>query len=129
MAQKYPMAEGQTRHVVPLSMARRVGNTLYVSGHGAVNEAGEFVSDTFEGQMRYTMEQLQKTLEAEGVTLRQVVMVRSYVQNPANIPLYNKLYREYFSEPYPARTTIVNCLPPGLEFEIDCIAERENGSE
>ena len=126
MAQKYPMAEGQTQHVLPLSMTRRVGNTLYVSGHGAVNEAGEFVSDTFEGQMRYTMAQLQETLASQGATLRNVVMVRGYVQNATDIPLYNRLYREYFSEPYPARTTLVNCLPTGLEFEIDCVAELEN---
>lgn len=123
-AMHYPMAEGQTRHVLPISMIRRVGTTLYVSGHGAVNERGEFVSDTFEGQMRWTMEQLQATLAQEGAALADVVMVRGYVQNPANLPLYNRLYREYFAEPYPARTTIVNCLPPGLEFEIDCVAER-----
>ena len=116
------MAEGQTKHVLPISMTRRVGDTLYVSGHGAVNEAGQFVSEEFEEQMRYTMDQLQKTLSEAGATLGQVVMVRAYVQSPANIPLYNSLYREYFTEPYPARTTIVNCLPPGLEFEIDCVA-------
>ena len=126
MAQKYPMAEGQTQHVLPLSMTRRVGNTLYVSGHGAVNEAGAFVSDTFEGQMRYTMEQVKATLAAQGATLQNVVMVRGYVQSAANIPHYNQLYREYFTDPYPARTTLVNCLPSGLEFEIDCIAELEN---
>ncbi|MBC7529834.1 MAG: RidA family protein [Chthonomonadaceae bacterium] len=119
----YPMAEGQTRHAPPLSMVRRLGNTLYVSGHGAVNDKGEFVSPDFEEQMRYTMEQLKATLEGEGVSTSEVVMVRGYAQNPANLPLYNQLYRDYFSEPFPARTTIVGCLPPGLEFEIDCVAE------
>ena len=76
--------------------------------------------------MRYTMEELRKTLEAHGCTLSRVVMARSYVQDPADIPLYNLLYREYFQEPYPARTTIVSCLPVGLKFEIDCVAECES---
>ena len=120
------MAEGQTQHVLPLSMARRVGNMLYVSGHGAVNGAGEFVSEKFEEQMRYTMEQLRATLAQEGATFADVVIVRSYVQHSDNIPLYNRIYREYSSEPYPARTTLVTCLPPGLEFEIDCIAEKKS---
>lgn len=117
------MAQGQTEHELPISMTRRVGSTLYVSGHGAVARDGSFAAATFEGQFRYTMEALKKTLDGAGVGLEQVVMVRSYVQNSADIPLYNALYREYFSEPYPARTTLVSCLPPGLEFEIDCIAE------
>jgi 2-iminobutanoate/2-iminopropanoate deaminase len=116
------MEEGQVRHALPLSQFRREGNIVHISGHGAVNEKGEFVSDTFEGQFRWTMEQLKKTLDAAGVTFAQIQMVRGYVLNPANLPLYNRLYREYFTEPYPARTTVVNCLPPGLEFEIDCIA-------
>ncbi len=120
--QKYPMAEGQTRHAPPLSMFMRVGDTVYISGCGAVNELGEFVSPDFEVQMRYTMEMMRSALKAAGVDFKDVVSVRSYVQNSENLPLYNRIYPEYFSAPYPARTTIVNCLPPGLEFEIDCIA-------
>ncbi|GAB4461520.1 MAG: RidA family protein [Armatimonadaceae bacterium] len=121
---KYPMADGQEKHVLPLSWVRESGNLVFISGHGAVGENGDFVSDTFEGQMRYTMGQLQKTLEAAGMGWGNVIQVRSYVQHQKDIPLYNQLYREYLSEPYPARTTIVNCLPDGLLFEIDCIAER-----
>ena len=40
MSKKYPMAEGQEKHVLPLSMFRRVGDTMYISGHGAVDENG-----------------------------------------------------------------------------------------
>ena len=117
----YPMAEGQTQHAPPLSMFRRAGDYIYISGHGAVNSKGEFVSADFEEQMRYTMEQLLATFAKAGCTPDQVVMVRSYVNNPANLPRYNQIYPEYFNEPYPARTTITGCLPPGLEFEIDCV--------
>ena len=122
MSLKYPMAEGQEQHVLPLSKWRRVGDTIYLAGAGAVDKSGSFVGDTLEAQMRYTMEQFGKTLSDAGVTFADIVQVRAYVQNPADIPLYNRIYREYFSEPYPARTTIVNCLPPGLLFEIDAVA-------
>jgi 2-iminobutanoate/2-iminopropanoate deaminase len=120
---KYPMAQGQEKHVLPLSWFTRSGNLVFVSGHGAVDENGHFVSDDFEKQMRWTMERLKATLESAGVGLHQVIQVRSYVQRSSDIPLYNWLYREYFREPFPARTTIVNCLPEGLLFEIDCIAD------
>ena len=117
----YPMAEGQTQHAPPLSMFRRAGDHIFIAGHGAVNSKGEFVSTDFEEQMRYTMEQLKATFAEAACTFDQVVMVRSYVSNPANLPRYNQIYPEYFIEPYPARTTITSCLPPGLEFEIDCV--------
>ena len=53
--------------------------------------------------------------------LKDVVQVRSYVKNSSNVPRYNEIYREYFKEPYPARTTIVNCLGT-LLYEIDVVA-------
>ncbi len=107
---------------LPLSPFRRVGDTLYVAGQGAVNERGEYTSDDFEGQFRDTMTNLGKVLAQAGVGFADVVQVRGYVQHSDDLPLYNRLYREYFSDPFPARTTIVNCLPAGLLFEIDCVA-------
>ncbi len=116
------MAPGQTRHVPPLSMFRRAGDFVFVSGCGAVNERGEFVSDDFEAQYRYTMEQLLDALKGAGCETKHVVSVRAYVQNPSDLPLHNALYRDFFAAPLPARTTIVGCLPPGLLFEIECVA-------
>ena len=42
--------------------------------------------------------------------------------DPANLPVFNQVYREFFSAPYPARTTITQCLTSQLKFEIECIA-------
>jgi len=61
-------------------------------------------------------------LEASGSDLAHVVQVRAYVRDPANVARYNELYREFFTAPYPARTTVTNCLPEVLHFEIECIA-------
>lgn len=120
----YPMAEGQTKHAPPLAMWRQIGDTIYVSGHGAVNSEGQFISQDFEEQYLYTMAQLQATLEEAAVGFADVVSARCYVCNPADLPIHNRLYRQFFSEPFPARTTIVNCLPPGLLFEIECVAHK-----
>lgn len=120
----YPMAPGQTEHAPPLSMWRQIGDTIYVSGHGAVNSQGQFISQDFEEQYLYTMAQMQATLEEAGVGFAAVVSVRCYVQNPVDLPVHNRLYRQFFGEPFPARTTVVNCLPPGLLFEIECVAHK-----
>lgn len=126
---KYPMAAGQTEHKVPLRMWSEAGGLIFVSGHGAVNGKGEFVSDEFEVQYRHTMDALGRTLAKAGVSFADVVNVRCYIQNPSDIPQHNQIYREYFSDPMPSRTTIVNCLPPGLLFEIDCVAQRPQATD
>ena len=50
--------------------------------------------------------------------------VTSYVQDPSDVLRFNELYREYFTAPYPARTTITSCLSATIKFEIDVIAVR-----
>lgn len=106
----------------PYSPATKVGNLLFVSGQASVDPSGAIVSDTFENEFRRSVENLRRILQLAGTDLDRVVQVRSYVRDPGNVPLYNQLYREYFPEPFPARTTLTNCLPETLHFEIECIA-------
>ena len=110
-----------TSHL-PLSPALRAGGFVFVSGQASADESGKIVADTFEGEFRRSLENVRRILTAAGVTFADVVQVRSYVDNPADLPEYNRLYREYFAEPYPARTTIVNCLGGALKYEIDLMA-------
>lgn len=116
------MSPEQTKHAPPLSMWRRAGDLVFISGHGSVNSRGQFGASDFEGQYRDTMQQLARTLDEIGVSFADLVSVRCYVQHASDIPMHNRLYREFLSEPFPSRTTIVNCLPPGLLFEIEAVA-------
>ena len=110
---------------LPFSPSVVVGDLILVSGQASVDEKGAIVSDTFEGEFRRSVENLRKVLEAAGSDLAHVVQTRNYVREAADVPEYNKLYREYFSDPYPARTTITNCLPQTLKYEIEAIAVRK----
>ncbi len=108
--------------LLPFSAATQVGNLVFVSGQASTDETGSIVPDTFEGEFRRSVENLRCILQAAGSDLDRVVQVRAYVRDPANLPLYNRLYRDYFPDPYPARTTLTHCLPESLQFEIDCVA-------
>ena len=123
-----PTAVGMTGLPLPFSLATQVGNLIFVSGQASVDKAGAIVQGTFEEEFRRTMENLRGILEAAGSSLDQVVQVRSYVRDASNLALYNSLYREYFKEPYPARTTLTHCLPENLHFEIECIGLVDDGS-
>jgi len=118
----YPKdADTPTSHL-PFSPAVVAGNLVFVSGQASVDAKGQIISDTFEGEFRRSLENLIKILTVSGSDLQRVVQTRNYVRDPADLPLYNQLYREYFKAPFPARTTITNCLPPSLKYEIECVA-------
>lgn len=108
---------------LPFSPAVKVAGFVYVSGQASVDAGGKIVADSFEGEMRRSLENVKRVLAGAGLTLADVVKVTSYVTDPADLAQYNTLYREYFSAPFPARTTLTNCLPAELlKFEIDVVA-------
>lgn len=118
----YPLLPGTPTSHLPFSPCVVVGDLIFVSGQASVGPQGNIVSDTFEGEFRRSIENVRKVLEAAGSDLTHVVQTRNYVRDASDLPLYNKLYREYFPHPSPARTTITNCLPPDLRYEIEAVA-------
>jgi 2-iminobutanoate/2-iminopropanoate deaminase len=113
---------GVPRSHLPFSPAVRAGSLVFVSGQASVDETGKIVSDTFEGEMRRSMENVRKVLAAAGLGFEHVVRVTSYLGRQDDLAEYNRIYREYFSEPFPARSTLMGCLGTLLKFEIDVVA-------
>lgn len=120
----YPKLPDTPVSHLPFSPCVVVGDLIFVSGQASVDPQGNILSDTFEGEFRRSLENVAKVLEAAGSDLQHVVQTRNYVRDAADLPLYNQLYREYFPAPAPARTTITNCLPPTLRYEVEVIAVR-----
>ena len=118
----YPRLPDTPVSHLPFSPAVRVGDMVFVSGQASVDATGKIVSDTFEGEFRRSVENLRKVLQSAGADLADVVQTRNYVRDAEDLPQFNRLYTEYFSAPYPARTTITGCLSPALRFELECIA-------
>jgi 2-iminobutanoate/2-iminopropanoate deaminase len=114
---------------LPFSAAVEANGFVFVSGQASVDREGAIVSGTFDEEMRRSMQNVIDVLQSAGLTLGDVVRVTSYVHDPADLARYNELYREYFSRPYPARTTITSCLSAALKFEIDVIAVRPNAPQ
>ena len=87
-----------------------------------MDSSGKIVVDTFEGEFRRSLENIKLVLAAAGLDLSHVVQVRSYLAREEDLAEYNRLYREFFKEPFPARTTIVGVLGTALKYEIDVTA-------
>lgn len=118
----YPSAPGTPRSHLPFSPAVRVGDMLFISGQASVDANGAIIDDSFEGEMRRSLANMEKILKDCGSDLAHVVQTRNYVRYPEDLADYNRLYREFFREPFPARTTITNCLSGTLKYEVECIA-------
>jgi 2-iminobutanoate/2-iminopropanoate deaminase len=106
---------------LPFSPAVVSGGFVFVSGQASVDERGAIVGGTFADEMRRSVENLGKVLAAAGCAFDDVVQVRAYVHDPADLPEYNRLYRDLFVAPLPARTTLTGCLGP-IKFELEAVA-------
>ncbi|MBT5073727.1 MAG: RidA family protein [Kordiimonadaceae bacterium] len=114
--------EGAKSHL-PFSPGIIAGDIMYVSGQASVDaDTGAIIEGTFEEEMRRSLENLKQILAAAGLSLDNVINVKSYLADEADGALYNKIYPEYFSNPLPTRSTIIGVLGTKLKFELDCVA-------
>lgn len=109
---------------LPFSPAILSGEYVFVSGQASVDKEGNIVTGTFEEECRRSFENLGLILEAAGLSFENVVQVRNYVGRQEYLSEFNSIYKEYFKDPYPARTTLIGCLGTLLKFEVDVIAHR-----
>jgi enamine deaminase RidA (YjgF/YER057c/UK114 family) len=116
------------------SPARRVGDTLYISGVVAGRRDGEG-KDTaaFKDQVRRAFSRLQATLEAAGATFDDVVMLNTFhVWQSANFDgdraaqfaAFSAVKDEFMKAPYPAWTAVgtTALIPDNGIVEIQAIA-------
>jgi 2-iminobutanoate/2-iminopropanoate deaminase len=98
------------------------GRYVFISGQGPVEpQTGNFVGETFEEQAIRTLDNLKTLAEAAGASLTDFVKVNAYLNDMGNFKKFNEIYKRYFSEPYPARTTVHSALV-GMMIEVDGIA-------
>ncbi|MCM3712996.1 Rid family detoxifying hydrolase [Alkalihalobacillus oceani] len=104
------------------SQGLKINNRIYVAGQTPVNvETGE-IPESIEEQTRQVMENIKHILKAGNAMLSDVVKVTTYLNDINDFDRYNKVYKEFFEEPYPVRTTVGVALKD-IPIEIDVIAE------
>lgn len=113
---------GVIKGALPFSTAVRAGDYVFLSGLASVDENGRIIEDTFENEARRTYTNIQRVLNAAGLDFSRVVSVRCYLANQGDWDAHNRVYREFFSEPFPARTTLIGCLGDMVKYEVDCVA-------
>lgn len=107
----------------PYSQAVRAGGSVYLSGQIPLDPGtGQLVSGDISAQARRVFDNLQAVCIAAGGSLEDVVRVGIYLMDLADFAAVNAVMAEYFSAPYPARSTIqVSGLPRDARVEVDAI--------
>lgn len=105
----------------PYSQGLICGKRLYVSGQGPRKKTGTMPEGITE-QTRQTLENVKAILEAGGATMDHVVKSTVHLANLDDFAAFNEVYKQYFREPFPVRTTVGSKLL-GILVEVDVIAE------
>ncbi|MEM1942818.1 MAG: Rid family detoxifying hydrolase [Candidatus Caldarchaeum sp.] len=110
--------------VGPYSQAVKAGNFIFLSGQVALNPStGKIEGGDVRSQTRRALENAKGLLESYGYSLKDVVKAVVYLTKPEHFQEMNEVYREYFKDTPPARTTVVVDLPlKDALVEIDLIA-------
>lgn len=100
-----------------------VNSFLFVSGQASVDfTTSQFVLGTIEEETRRTLENIKAIVEAAGGTMDDVVKCTAHLTDIEEFDQYNVVYKEFFPNTKPARTTVQSVLGKGIKVEIDCIA-------
>ena len=105
----------------PYSHAVRAGDLVFVAGQGPHDKLSATTPAGFEDQARQVFRNIAAILEAAGASMDDVVRTNVYLQDLANFQTLNSVYREFFHEPFPVRTTVQAGLNK-IEIEVDVIA-------
>lgn len=108
----------------PYSQGIIAGNTVYVSGQLAIDPAtGNFAEGGIQAEARQSLTNISNILAEGGLSMSDVVKVTVLLADINDFAAVNEVYKEFFTEPYPARSAFaVAALPKGANIEIEAIA-------
>lgn len=109
----------------PYSQAVSSGGFLFCSGQIPLDpSSGRLIDGSIDVQSRQMLLNLKAVLNAANIELENVVKTTLFLADMNDFSAVNKVYAEFFSCPYPARSAIqVAKLPLGAAVEIEAIAK------
>ena len=115
---KSPAAVGPYNHAV------RVGDLLFCAGQIPISPAdGSLIAGDIKAQTERVLENVKAILDDQKLTFASVVKSTVFLTDLANFAAMNEVYARYFTDHFPARSTVqVAGLPKGAAVEIEVIA-------
>ncbi len=111
----------------PYSQAVKAGNMVFLAGQIPIDpKTKQLMKDaSIEDQTKLVLENLKAVLEADGMTMDNIVSTQVFMTNLDEFPRMNDIYATFFKSAPPARATVqVSRLPRDVKVEIAAIAVR-----
>jgi 2-iminobutanoate/2-iminopropanoate deaminase len=108
----------------PYNHGVRVGDFLFCAGQiPVIPESGQLVAGDIRAQTERVLENVKLILKDQGLTMANVVKSTVFMANLADFAAMNEVYARYFTQDYPARSTVqVAALPRAAQVEIEIVA-------
>ncbi|RWE81301.1 MAG: RidA family protein [Mesorhizobium sp.] len=115
---------GITSSVSPVSGMVRKGPLVLTAQIPKDPATGKIVEGDIIIQTRQMLENVKTGLAAAGGSLADVMRAEVFLVDAADAPAMNAVWREFFSEPWPCRATVVvkEFLSPGMRIEMTATA-------
>src|SRR5262245_25523881 len=113
-----PAAAGPYNHAV------RIGDLLFCAGQIPIDpKDGNLISGDIKAQTDRVLQNVKAILDDQNLTFANVVKSTVFLTNLADFAGMNEVYAKYFTQDFPARSTIqVAALPKGATVEIEVVA-------
>ncbi|MCK9356739.1 MAG: Rid family detoxifying hydrolase [Dehalococcoidia bacterium] len=127
MIQEQGFTELAPRPVGPYSQGCKSAGFVFVSGQGPLDPAtGRICAPDIASQTRQVLTNIRHILTSMRATMKDVVKTTVIITDAKDFAAMNEVYKEFFAEPYPARTTFIGQLViPGMLVEIDATAQTD----
>jgi 2-iminobutanoate/2-iminopropanoate deaminase len=111
---------------LPFSDAVWAGDTLYLSGHIGLDPKTGGPPARAAEEAHLVLESLRETLTAAGLNMNDLVFVQVFCSDVSLFGEFNKVYREFFEDGFPARAFLGSGkLLFDARFEVQGIAVRK----
>jgi 2-iminobutanoate/2-iminopropanoate deaminase len=107
---------------LPLCLAYRAGDYVFVTGQVGFGPDGALVAGGIEAETRQTLDNIAAALSAAGASLADVAKASVFLADLGDFDAFNAVYRSYFRDAPPARTTVGAQLMIGARVEIEAVA-------
>jgi len=97
---------------------------IYISGQGPQGPDGK-VPQTFDAQVRQTLNNIKTIVEAAGLTMNNIVYTQVYLTDIGKYDEMNHIFGEYFPTTPPARAVLGVAGVPQSPIEINAVAVRD----
>ena len=119
--------QGAPEAIGTYSQGIRSGNFIYTSGQIPIDPlTGNLKTGDIKGETRQVLDNLDAVLRGGGSSLKSAVKLTVFITDFDFFPKLNAVFKEYFPEKPPARSTIqVTALPMGVRIEIEAVGAIE----